>query len=73
MQVPAGSVSVVVAVVQASYEPVDGTATVAAGLPLTWTSIAWAAVPHDATRKAAVYLPADATFTVYWSHSPSRT
>ncbi len=70
---PAGSVSVVVAVVQASYEPVAGTVTVAAGLPLTWTSIAWAAVPHDATRKAAGYFPADATVTVYWSHSPSRT
>ncbi len=70
---PAGSVSAVVAVVQASYEPVAGTATVAAGLSLTWTSIACAAVPHDATRNAAVYLPALATETVYFSHSPSRT
>jgi hypothetical protein len=71
--VPAGSVSTVDAVVQALYEPVVGTATVAAGLPLTRTSIAWAVVPHDATRNAAVYFPALATGTAYLSHSPSRT
>jgi len=59
--VPAGRVSTVVVVVQASYEPVAGTGIVVTGLSLTRTSIAWAAVLHPATRNAARYWPVAAT------------